>query len=499
MRELSYSNQAPTTHSCVSNMMQPSLLRSAVLGLAVTATFTLATPSWADGEPTFTRLGYLDGNTKPRGSHALGLSPDGSTIVGHSYIWDDNIKATEVHGFHWTPDDGMTDLGLLPNGLEASSAHAVSADGTLVVGAIGFVLDTFYELRNGIYWENADSNPQAYLIDEAVWAQAITPDGNMIVGATRIPGPWPIIDSAFYYTTNGGLVEIGFLPDGVYSAGEDVSADGSVIVGYGDGHGAIAAFRWTAQDGVQFLEGQEIEVPSQAFAISPDGQTITGIYEDQAFRWTENDLFEPLGLLPGAWRSYGYDLTADGSVIVGYNLDLDDNRVGFIWDETNGMRATLDALAEDYGFDLKGWSGMETTGISDDGTVIIGHGVSPEGHVEGWAVHTSGIGAPDLQLTFEGKCPDAGKAGVQWEGGEPEGKVALVYARNQGSTTIPNGPCPGIQLDLGSKRLQLAFVLDSDSNGAGTHVFSAPAGACGGFLQLVDLKQCTTSNVEPVD
>ena len=76
----------------------------------------------------------------------------------------------------------------------------------------------------------------------------------------------------------------------------------------------------------------------------------------------------------------------------------------------------------------------------------------------------------------------------------PDGQVALLYARAQGSFVIPNGyPCAGTVLGLDST-VALGTTITADPNGLATLITSVPPGACGLFhFQALDLNDCRTS------
>ena len=58
-----------------------------------------------------------------------------------------------------------------------------------------------------------------------------------------------------------------------------------------------------------------------------------------------------------------------------------------IWDEIHGSRNLKEVLTNDYGLDLSDWWDLDSaTGISDDGTVIVGYGTNPDGHIEAFRV-----------------------------------------------------------------------------------------------------------------
>jgi hypothetical protein len=83
--------------------------------------------------------------------------------------------------------------------------------------------------------------------------------------------------------------------------------------------------------------------------------------------------------------------SADGSVIVG-------QAAGFasIWTSNNGMIPLHDVLAS-YGLsdELDGWLLIEATGISDDGTVIVGYGFSPNSGIESYEAWVAIVPEPN--------------------------------------------------------------------------------------------------------
>ena len=97
---------------------------------------------------------------------------------------------------------------------------------------------------------------------------------------------------------------LGDLPGGVFaSSAAGISADGSVVTGYGFNASGPEAFRWTREGGLVglgALPGGGLSIPS---AISADGTTIVGYSDsasrDKAFRWTRTDGIVDLGDLPG--------------------------------------------------------------------------------------------------------------------------------------------------------------------------------------------------------
>jgi len=95
-----------------------------------------------------------------------------------------------------------------------------------------------------------------------------------------------------------------------------------------------------------------------------------------------------LGDLPGnIVNGRALAVSGDGSIIVGTSASAIGDHEAFIWDEAHGMRNLRELLVNDYGLDLAGWILRAATGISDDGTVIVGWGRAPTGNQTGWVAY----------------------------------------------------------------------------------------------------------------
>ena len=142
------------------------------------------------GAQSFRGLGFLDPDASPTSSGATGVSADGSIVVGSSYFFDG--EATVLRAFRWTEAEGLFDLGLPAGGMNSCAGSRVSAGGSVVVGNHGFTVEGFYEPRNGVIWTHADtSSPEATAFGEMYFANDVSADGSIVIGATRLPGPWP--------------------------------------------------------------------------------------------------------------------------------------------------------------------------------------------------------------------------------------------------------------------------------------------------------------------
>jgi probable HAF family extracellular repeat protein len=183
---------------------------------------------------------------------------------------------------------------------------------------------------------------------------------------------------------------LGDLPGGVFnSSAYGVSADGTVVAGYGESSSGFEAFRWTPSLGMVGLG----DLPgggfsSAAYAITPDGTVIAGRSQSafgfEAMRWTQTDGMQGLGDLPGGtFEAAAYGMSASGNMIVGYG-STSLGREAFVWDPANGMRNLKQVLVDEFGLNLTGWQLSSANAISDDGTTIVGTGTNPIGRGEAW-------------------------------------------------------------------------------------------------------------------
>lgn len=153
---------------------------------------------------------------------ATGISRDGSVIVGGAINNDENVSVYEA--IRWTEDGGMTHLGDLPDGIFSSTAHGVSADGSVIVG----------------------------------------------------PGSSASGMEAFRWTEETGMIGLGDLPGGNFTSNAyGVSGDGSIVVGSGLGPSGPTAFIWDITNGMRTL--QTILVDN--FGLDLTGWHLSGVMD----------------------------------------------------------------------------------------------------------------------------------------------------------------------------------------------------------------------------
>lgn len=227
------------------------------------------------------------------GSEAFDINYDGSIIVGISTV---DPCCTEA--FRWTAKEGMVGLGDLPAGLFRSTAHAVSASGTIIVG------------------EGASSF------------------GTEAVRWTDGEGPVSLGDLA------GGNTD---------SRAYDVSDDGSVIVGQAHTSLGKVAFIWDPRHGIRSLQdllqgdlGLDLSgwTLREATAVSADGKTIVG--------WGEHP-----GVFSEAWIVYIPTEALDPCKSLADCADVDGDGVRdencLWWSCTTGICQSTETVFADLG------------------------------------------------------------------------------------------------------------------------------------------------------
>ena len=131
------------------------------------------------------------------------------------------------------------------------------------------------------------------------------------------------------------MTDLGTLSGGSSSSAYGVSADGAVVVGYGDSAAGQRAFRWTSAGGMADLGVLSGGSSSYAYGVSADGAVVVGGSDStaggRAFRWTSASGMADLGVLAGGSYSYAYGVSADGSVVVGESDNANGDSRAFMY------------------------------------------------------------------------------------------------------------------------------------------------------------------------
>jgi probable HAF family extracellular repeat protein len=353
----------------------------------------------AAAEPRLELLGVLPEHEAEdifdRGtSSAYGVSADRCTVVGASFDWSANYP----QAVRWA-EGAIETLPMAPDA-RLAMATDVSADGRLVVGFESESWGPIMGAHRVVVWEDVE---RVDTIEDGAFPHS-SAGGDVLVYTLvhdRVNGP------AAAFRREGGIdTDLGVLPGGSpFIFPEDVSADGSVVVGYGRAaDGAFEAFHW--KDGVMSPLGRlPGQLDSLAYGVSADGTTVVGKSGDRAFLWKD-------GLLSDLGLGGAIAVSADGGTVVGSVWSpLGDPPVVFIWTEEEGRRTLEEFATNELGLDLAGTDFGTASAMSPDARVIAGWKQTHNFRWEAYALYLDDSGClPDADgdgvTDAEDNCPE---------------------------------------------------------------------------------------------
>lgn len=364
----------------------------------------LVASSLAHAGGAITGLDDLPGTLPPNiGAAAFGLSDDGQVLVGAVRLDAFNYRAYRFD------TSGKTQLpGTL--GYQHVLAQATSADGSVIVG---YELPTYASAdANALVWTNGtmtilpDLNlAPTQFVSASSKAVAVSNDGSVVAGhSLTSAGRWHAVRWI------GGAAPVD-LDNGASTTSftADLDDTGATVVGYRtnpfDPAGLIEeAFRWTAGGGMAglgVLAGDAgAGARSRATGVSANGGAVAGWSRgpapgdtQTAFRWTQANGMQGLGLLTGGTYSLASDINADGSVIVG-NADRPvpgmsfNGAYAFRWQDGVGMQTVGDWLAAN-GVTVGSNTFTDAVAVDASGNVVVGKG-QINGYTQTYIARVSG-------------------------------------------------------------------------------------------------------------
>lgn len=124
-----------------------------------------------------------------------------------------------------------------------------------------------------------------------------------------------------------------------------------------------------------------------ARGVSPDGQTVVGSFTEfglsKPFMWNAEDGRIDLEILNGFDSGGAFDVSNGGRRAVGLCLFSGTGNTATMWDAGSSVQSVRAALI-DGGVAMSQWHLQSVTAMSDDGTVLVGFGINPDGQQEAW-------------------------------------------------------------------------------------------------------------------
>lgn len=320
-----------------------------------------------------------------------------------------------------------------------SDAVDVSADGSV---AVGNATDSTGTARAFAYMGGTlvDLAPA---IGDSSFARGVSQDGSVITGVSWTGG----LPTMFYWTQATGVVNIP-ISAGVYGEPNDISADGTRIVGtiYDNG-GATPP---------------------------PTGPTDPAPY-DRAFVWTRaTNTFVTLPSLVAGGDTYGYDISDNGGIVVGRAATA----TAF-----HAFRAVVGGAITDLGT-IGGTAGASrANGVSGDGLVVVGQSVAPSVAGQRAFRWSAGTGMVQLNSTDDANLLVSLANAASQDGSYVAG--AARYSTTPGYRAL-RWDADGVALDLGdltSDNSGTSFANGISADGSVVvGVASTDAGSSRGFI-----------------
>ncbi|MBS7559815.1 HAF repeat-containing protein [Pseudomonas sp. RC4D1] len=362
----------------------------------ITAITLLCSAVYSNQSHALTTIDTIDlSSSNPGFSMAFGVSADGR-LVAINVTSDTN----EDRAFKYSDETGMVDLGTL--GGDYAFAHAISADGNVVVGKAA-TPDSIHAFKHSDATGMIDLGT---LGGAASSANGVSADGAVVVGdSLNLQGNM----RAFKHTEATGMVDLGTLnaSNSGKSYASAVSGDGRVVVGQADidtVSGIQHAFKHTDASGMVDL-GTLGGESSLALGVSADGQVVVGSSETitgatQAFKHTDANGMVELASWGG--NSSAYAASADGSVIVGSAITAQGDSHAFRHTDAGGM------------IDMGTLGGQHSaaSAVSADGNIVVGLSLTASGavHAALWKITETGTHLLDLDNTRTAMAKSANQA-----------------------------------------------------------------------------------------
>ena len=270
---------------------------------------------------TLSKLPSLGSNAE-----AHGVNEAGTVVVGHSFD-----RAGLLYAVKWTMQNGSWVIAKLPYAGKAALANGVDNDGD----AVGWVGSS---PRYPALWPGGAGYSPLGCANEAGEAHAISADGDVVVGQSAGRAvAWPLSAPCTEYLPP--------LVSGAFAAATAVNADGSIIGGRAarEPQGASLPVRWTGPAGARVIEGLD-NLPGAVRGANAAGDLAGHVTNGcaleagclQAAIWyADGGSPRYPGTLGGA-HSWALDINAAGEV-VGVSTSSQGVNTAFFWSQATAM------------------------------------------------------------------------------------------------------------------------------------------------------------------
>ncbi|WP_186989854.1 T9SS type A sorting domain-containing protein [Constantimarinum furrinae] len=332
----------------------------------------------------------------PQFIETTGVSNDGLVVgyvsqAGPYTLWDPETNTyTEIGGA--APGQGI-------GGSARFSADGVYISGTTLedIGGTVYSIKSMYNTTTQQWTSLGSLN---YSIDDNLSSgYNISADGQTVVGSAYVeptPGQSGVAVHATAWTASSGMIDLGSLYTNLNRStrANAVSDDGEVIVGWQDFNGPWKAAVWRKDANGDFLPNEYLLVDptgdpadeynqlGEAVTVSGDGNWIGGkgdyANNDEPWIWSESTGYISLGTFPAGGKGTVMKINYDGTLAIGYfQIDPWTPNIPFIWTPTGGLQDFNDYITQTLGYSMGASPVYVPNGMSPNGKYIVGWGYDP--------------------------------------------------------------------------------------------------------------------------
>jgi len=329
----------------------------------------------------------------------------GEFLVPQDFADDGTLVLVHYFGapyFTWTKEGGLVNI----NGGCPVGSVQISDDGSVITGNIENVelgvCEAAKYLGNG-EWQGMGNEPGGVNCDSSYSSVfGMSDDGSKAVGLFWTAQKCRAIGGTFDVAAGVATERLeSSVPDRP-TRGNAATFDGSTVVGWQDlESGQRVAAKWV--NGVQeLILSDNGEYNGEAIVVNDTGTAMAGVFyefgpDQWAWSWREGRGFASFG--QGSRTSQGGGgniqtvptaMSEDGSVVAGVVTNFTAfTRRAFVWSEDKGFRFLDDIVR---GKTAAGWSLDAIGAMSEDGSVLAGYGVNPDGEVQAWVMDLQSSG-----------------------------------------------------------------------------------------------------------
>jgi probable HAF family extracellular repeat protein len=326
-------------------------------GLVAAGGIILPSQALADVRYRVTLCGDLPGGYVSSSGTAINNT---GHVAGNSSLGVGSGGQRRTHGFLWTPQAGMLDIGAIENSTGYSYALAIN-NNSHIAGRAG---NPRPELTGqAIFWTSGEGLLGLDGVVDTAEAFGIN-DFDEVVGVAYADND----NQGFYWNPTDGMIRIGDLPGGEIRSVPLAINNHGVAVGWSVDANGPRPFVWDRVNGMRRFRGVPGIIPLDLGDINDLGQVCGQAFGPdgyQGFFWDPEEGFTLIPAIPGQLWASATGMNNRGEVL----LQFQEGTVvrSARWDRVNGVRRWLPSDLDPCFPPLTFWGYIGAADINDHG------------------------------------------------------------------------------------------------------------------------------------